>query len=102
MLWLIVGIMLGFTWHWLLTWSRAKSLRIPWLAWFLLILAVVAGLSGVQNYVALMGDYEESAARNVIPVYGIQAIVPLLLAVLLLWRKSRQAHQATPALPLDA
>lgn len=92
MLWLICGIIIGFTWHWLLTWSRAKGIRISWLVWFLLIFTCVAGLSGIQNFFALMEEYEERAAWIVIPVYSIQVLIPAALAGLLLWRSARRAR----------
>jgi len=90
--WLILGVVLGFIWHWLIAWSRARRLRISWWVWFLLIFAVVAGLSGVQNYIALNADYEERAAAMVLPVYAVQTVIPLLLALVLLWRQARRAR----------
>lgn len=92
MLWLILGIALGFTWHALIVWSESRNLRIPLLVWFLLMLTILDILSGVQNYVALNLDYEEQAARMIIPVYGVQAAIPLALALFLLWRKTRRAR----------
>ena len=90
MLWLVLGILIGVGWSWLLSWSRARRLRIGWLVWFLLILALVAALSGVQNFVALIEEYEERAAWNIIPIYGLQALIPGGLAVLLLWWQVRR------------
>ena len=89
MLWLILGIVIGFVWHWLLSWSRARAVRISWLVWFLLILALVDALSGIQNYVGLMQEYEERAASAMIPIYGIQVVITAGLALLLLWRQAQ-------------
>jgi hypothetical protein len=92
MLWLLVGVVIGFAWHWLLVWSRAKGFRISWLAWILLVLTLVAGLSGAQNYIGLMQEYEEHAAGMMIPVYGLQTVIPGLLSILVLWLQARKAR----------
>ena len=97
MLWLTLGVILGFAWHWLLVWSGKRSLRISWLTWLLIILAVVAALSGAQNFVGLMEEYEEHAAWRMIPVYGIQTLIPAALALLLLRRGLKKDTSASAA-----
>ena len=91
--WLTLGLILGFAWNWFITWSRARGVRVSWWVWFFFIFAVVAGLSGLQNYIALNADYEERAASMVIPVYAVQTAIPLLLGLLLLWRQLRSARR---------
>jgi hypothetical protein len=93
MLWLVLGIVVGFAWHWFLTWSRARGIRISWGVWFFLIWALIAALSGVQNYVALLEEYEERAAWMTIPVYTLQTLVFGLPALLLLWRQVRMSKK---------
>ena len=90
-MWVITGIVIGFVWHWLLNWTRAQSVRISWLVWTLLILALLDVVTGMQNYFGLMQEYEERAAGTMIPIYGIQAGVLGALAFLLLWRQVRRA-----------
>jgi hypothetical protein len=85
-------MLIGAAWLGFVLWSRQRGIRIRWLVWFLLILALVAALSGVQNFVALTEEYEEHAARNIIPVYAIQAAIPALFALLLLWRQVRASR----------
>jgi hypothetical protein len=92
--WLILGIVIGYAWHALLDWARAQRVHIGLLPWFLIILALVAGLSGVQNYLGLMAEYEERAAGMIPQVYGIQVAIPALLAFLLLWRQARRTARA--------
>ncbi len=91
MLWLVLGIAIGFAWHWFLGWAQARNVHISLLVWFLLVYTLVAGLSGVQNFVALTAEYEEHAAGMVVPVYGIQTLVGIVPALLLLWRAQRKA-----------
>jgi hypothetical protein len=90
MLWLTLGIVVGVGVVWLASWSRAKNIKISWLAWVLLLVAVVSALSGIQNYVELMREYEEKAAMFMIPMYGVQVLVPAALAALLVWRGQKR------------
>ncbi len=92
MMWLVLGIVIGFAWHWLLAWSRAKGVRVSWLFWFLAIFTLIALLSGIQNYFAFLQEYEERAAFMTIPVYAVQVIIPALLAALVLWRSVKKAR----------
>ncbi len=92
-MWVMIGIVIGFAWHWLLVWTRARNVRIGWLVWTLLILAVLDVVTGMQNYFGLMQEYEERAAGTMIPIYGIQAAILGVLALLLLWRQVRRASR---------
>lgn len=92
-MWVITGIVIGFVWNWLLNWTRARNVRISWLVWTLLVLAVLDVVTGMQNYVGLLQEYEEKAAGTMIPIYGIQAGILAVLAVLLLWRQVRRASR---------
>jgi biotin transporter BioY len=90
MLWLILGFVIGAGALWLASWARAKNVKVSWLAWLLLAIAVVSALSGIQNYVELMAEYEPQAAVMMIPMYGVQVLVPAALAVLLVWRGQKR------------
>jgi hypothetical protein len=90
MLWLILGVVIGVGALWLASWARAKNVKINWLAWVLIAIAVISALSGIQNFVELMGEYEERAAWMMIPMYGLQAVVPAALAALLVWRGQKK------------
>lgn len=91
MLWLVLGIAIGFTWHWLLGWSRARGVRISWLVWALLILTITTALSGVANYIGLIMEYEERAAATMPRIYGEQTLIFAVPALLLLWWQVRRA-----------
>ncbi len=90
--WLILGVMIGFGWHWLITWSRQRRVRISWWVWLLLFLTAGTVLSGAQNYYGLMLEYEEQAAARMFPVYGVQVLITGIPAALLLWRQVRRAR----------
>ncbi len=92
MLWLILGIVIGFAWHWMLTWSRGRGIRISWWFWLLVVLSVITALSGIQNYVALLQEYEEQAAGKMIPIYSFQVLLTGVPALLILWRQVRRSR----------
>jgi hypothetical protein len=91
-MWIWLGIVIGFGWNWLLNWTRARNVRISWLVWALLILAVLDVVTGLQNYFGLIQEYEETAAATMIPIYGLQVVILGGLAVLLLWRQVQRAR----------
>jgi hypothetical protein len=94
--WLIIGVILGIAFREFVVWARANHVHIGILAWLLIGVALLAALSGVQNFIGLRSELEERAAWNVIPIYAFQTIVFAAPAALLIWRNARNARKAAP------
>lgn len=92
--WLVIGFVLGIAFREFVAWARTNHVHIGVLAWFLIGLALLALLSGVQNFIGLRSELEEQAAWRIIPIYAIQTIIPGALAALLIWRNARKARKS--------
>ena len=90
--WLIIGFILGIAFREFMVWARTSRVHIGLLAWLLIALALLAALSGVQNFIGLRAELEERAAWNIIPIYTIQTLIFGIPAALLVWRNARKAR----------
>ena len=101
-MWLLSGLLLGIGLVALVLWLRSRGIDVAWYAWLLAVLGIVLLIFTLQNYFASVAEYEPTAPGMFLLVFGIPAVVLLLLAVFLVWfgwfrraRKSRSAQ--TPA-----
>jgi hypothetical protein len=92
MMWLVTGFVMGVCFTLFTQWVNAKRVHTGILFWLLTSLALLALLTGMQNFVGLRSELEEQAAWRIIPIYAVQVLVFALPAVWLLRRNAKKAH----------
>lgn len=93
---LIIGIVLGVAGLWLASWARAKNINIPWYAWLLLVLAVMALALMVMDLNAMAKQMEPTANGFIAGFYGIPALLLAVIAVALIWWQNTKKSVAAP------
>ncbi|MGE4271750.1 MAG: hypothetical protein AB7E31_02605 [Desulfitobacterium sp.] len=75
MLWLFLGIVIGFGLGVVLTQVRAGRFDVKWYQWVLAIIAVFMLLLTIENYLGLKMEIESNAANFVLLAMGLPAVV---------------------------
>jgi hypothetical protein len=91
MLWLILGLIIGVGGWWLVSWTRARQVRVTWYEWLLTAVAVIFALLAIQNYAASIAELEPQAAWILLALFGVPAVIFAAIAWFLVWRRRRPA-----------
>jgi hypothetical protein len=92
MLWIIVGLLIGAGFVFLAT---RGSLKLSWLDWIFLVLAVVFGLLALQNFTASLAELEPKAAWILLAAFGVPALLFAAIVVVRIARVRLNAPKAT-------
>ncbi len=97
-MWLLSGLLLGIGLVALVLWLRSRGIDVAWYAWLVGTLGLVLLIFALQNYFASRAEFEPTAPGMFLLVFGIPAVVLLLLAVFFVWfgwfRRARKAKSA--------
>ncbi len=100
LLFLILGIVIGFGSHWLYVKSRSGQFKVRWYQWVLGAIAVAFLLLALENAIHLSGELEPVAATLIWGLFGIPAIICAALIWFIPWiakkvgSKSKQSSAA--------
>lgn len=75
MLWLILGIGIGFGLFTIISRVSAGKLSVKWYQWVLGIISIIMILFTLQNYFGLSAELEPQAANFMLLVSGLPAII---------------------------
>jgi len=75
MLWLVLGIIIGFALHWLISQVKNNNLSVQWYQWVLGVGSVAMLLLTVENYIGLQQELEPIAANFVLIAMGLPAVI---------------------------
>lgn len=89
MFWIILGILIGAGFVFLL---MRKPVKMAWLDWVLLALAVIFALLAIQNYTASLEELEPKAAAILLVMFGLPAVIFSAIVGVRAWR-------SRPAIP---
>lgn len=75
MLWLVLGIAIGFGLFMIISRFKAGRFNVKWYQWVLGIVSLLMILFTVQNYFGLLEELEPQAARFMLLAAGLPAII---------------------------
>jgi uncharacterized membrane protein len=86
-MWLAIGLVLGAAIISLVTWLRNHKLKLAWYEWVLGILGLSLLLFAIANYYTSFSENEPTAARNYLLIFGLPALIIVLITFLLSWKR---------------
>jgi hypothetical protein len=92
MLWLILGLLLGVVGYWLVTWTRARGIRVTWYEYLIEIAALILALVAIQNFVASLAELEPQAAWILLALFGVPALILACVGGFMIWRRQKSAN----------
>lgn len=94
-MWIVFGLALGAALMGLAIWTRTRGITVRWHEWLLGTLGLLLFIFTLQNYLAARAEFEPTAPGMFLLVFGLPALVLLLLAVglpvLRIYRKRKVA-----------
>jgi len=90
-MWVIVALIVGGLVGALVLWLRAKDIKVSWYEWLIGVIGLLLLLFTIQNYFAVQAEWESDAANMFILVTGLPAVILMVVAGLLSWRRQRAA-----------
>ena len=96
-MWLSVGIVLGAGLLLLVLWLRSRGVKLTWYEWLLGLLGFALMLFTLENYQASLRELEPTAPGMFLIVFGIPALVFILLAAFLVWFRQYRAKKPAVA-----
>lgn len=85
LLFLILGIVIGFGIHWLNAKSRSGKFKVLWYQWVLGVISIALLLLAIENFVHLRGELEPVAANLSWGLFGIPAVFFAVLIWFIPW-----------------
>jgi hypothetical protein len=93
-MWVFIGLIGALVFLALAWWFRRHNTSLTWYEWLIGALGVVLLFFTMQNYFASVAELEPFAPGMFLLVFGIPALVLILIALLLpLWRYFRSARR---------
>jgi cytochrome b subunit of formate dehydrogenase len=90
-MWFIVALVVGIGVASLVFWTRSRGIKISWYEWLIGIVGLLLLLFTIQNYFGSVAEFESAAAGKFWIITGIPAIVLVLIAGVLSWRRQQSA-----------
>jgi uncharacterized integral membrane protein len=85
-LWIVLGVLIGIGFYWLVT---RTSFKLKWYEWVLAILSMILILFAIQNYGASRTELEPAAAGYLLLIFGLPGVILGVIPAVLAWRRTR-------------
>lgn len=92
-MWLLLGLALGAGLLFLVVWLRGRGVNLAWYEWLLGLLGIALLLFACQNYQASVAEFQPTAPRMFLLVFGLPALLLLILTVFLVWFRHYRARK---------
>lgn len=90
--WLILGILIGAL---VVFGARNQRIKLAWLDWVLIAVAIVFFLLAIANYAGSMEELEPRAALFLLASFGVPGLILAAIAGVRVWRKNFQQARVT-------
>ena len=91
----ILGMVTGAALMALAFWLQRSGIVIKWYEWLLSALGFILLVWAVNDFFASMSEHNETAARVLLVMLGVPALILLALAVFLVWWRSYHAKRTS-------
>ena len=88
-MWFIVALAIGAAVLALAWWLSSRGVKVSWYEWLIGIVGVLLLLFTIQNYFGSQDEFESEAAGMFWLVTGLPALILLVVASVLTWRRQR-------------
>ena len=95
-MWFIIGLILGACLLALVLWLRSRKMVVKWYEWLIGSIGLGLLLFTIQNFFGSLAEYEEFAAWTFLWVFGLPAIILIIIAWLLPWRRYHKVSSQNP------
>ena len=89
-MWFVIGLIIGAGLLVLALWLRSRKIAVRWYEWLIGLIGLILLLFTIQNFSASFAEHEEFAAWTFLWVFGLPAIILLVIACLLPWLRYRK------------
>jgi len=90
-MWVIVALIVGGLVGALALWLRSRDIKVSWYEWLIGVIGLLLLLFTLQNYFAVQAEWESDAANMFLLVTGLPAVILMVVAGFLSWRRQRAA-----------
>jgi len=90
-MWVIIALVIGAAVLALAWWLSSRGIKVSWYEWLIGIIGVLLLLFTIQNYFGSIDEFESEAAGMFWLVTGLPAVILIVIAGLLSWRRQRAA-----------
>lgn len=90
-MWFIIALVVGVALTALVAWIRSSNIRTTWYDWLIGLVGLALLLYTVQNFATAFTELESQAAWMFLLVLGLPALILLVVAWQLVWRRHRAA-----------
>ena len=90
-MWLIIGLVVGAVLLALVAWLRSRDIKVTWYEWLIGVIGLLLLLFTIQNFAGSFIELEPTAAYMFLLVTGLPALILLVIAWQLAWRRHRAA-----------
>lgn len=88
-MWFIIGLIAGVFVGALVLWLSSRGIKVTWYEWLIGAIGLVLLLFTIQNVVGSYAEWESTSANMFLLVTGLPAIIMLVVAWMLTWRRHR-------------
>lgn len=88
-MWFIIALIVGVGLTALVFWLRSREIVVKWYEWLIGVVGLGLLLYTIQNFVTAFAELESEAAWMFLLVLGLPALILLVVAWLLPWRRQR-------------
>ena len=89
-MWLIIALIIGAGLMALVLWLRSRRILVTWYEWLIGALGLLLLLFTIQNFIASFAEHEPTAAWRFLWMFGVPAVILLVVACLLPWWRHRK------------
>lgn len=86
---LVVGLIFGALLVGLIMYLRSRDIALTWYEWLIGIAGFALLLFTIQNIIGCLAEFESTAAVLFLPITGIPALILLIVAWQLAWRRNK-------------
>ena len=88
-LWIPISLIVGAGLVVMVLWLRSRDIKVTWYEWLIGAIGLLLLLFTIQNFVTAFAELESAAAWMFLLVLGLPALILLVVAWLLVWRRQR-------------